>query len=83
MPAKPLLALAAFSLAMGGTTASARSAAPLSLAHAPMVRQGAGLNDASELRGIIIPVLLAVLVVGMLVFVVKELGDNNDLPASP
>jgi hypothetical protein len=83
MLAKPFLALAAFSLAAVGTAASAQSAASLSLANAPMVRQGADLNEAGNLRGTILPVLLGILVIGMLVFVVKELGSDNDLPDSP
>jgi len=83
MVAKPLLAFAAFSLAMAGTSAAARSAAPLSLAQSPMVRHGAGLNEAAELRGTILPVLIGVLIIGMLAFVIKELGNDNDLPNSP
>jgi hypothetical protein len=83
MSAKPFLAFAAFSLALTGTAASAQSAAPLSLAQAPLLRQAAGPNQASDLRGTILPVLLGILVIGMLVFVVKELGDDNDLPDSP
>jgi hypothetical protein len=83
MAAKPLLALAAVSLAVAGTSASAQSAAPLSLANAPMVRQGAGLDEASHLRGTIVPLLVGVLVIGMLAFVIKELGDDNELPGSP
>jgi hypothetical protein len=83
MLAKPLLALAAVSLAASGTAASAQSAAPLSLAHSPMARQGAALNETADLRGgVILPVLIGILVIGMLVFVVKELGDDNDLPVS-
>lgn len=83
MAAKPFLALAAFALAATGTAASAQSAASLSLANAPMVRQGAGLDDASGLRGTIMPILVGLLVIGMIVFVVKELGDDNELPGSP
>jgi hypothetical protein len=83
MVAKPLLAFAAFSLAMAGTAASAQSAASLSFAQSPMVRQGAGLNDASDLRGTILPVLAVIVVIGMLAFVIKGLGDDNDLPNSP
>lgn len=83
MVAKPFLALAAFSLAAVGTSASAQSAASLSLANAPMVRQGAGLDGAAELRGTIIPVLVGILIIGMLAFVIKELGDDNELPGSP
>ena len=83
MVAKPLLAFAAFSLVMAGTAASAQSAAPLSLGQSPMVRQGAGLDDAAELRGTIIPVLVGILIVGMLAFVIKKLGDDNNLPGSP
>lgn len=83
MAAKPLLALAAVSLAAAGTPASAQSAASLSLANAPLVRQGAGLDEAADMRGTIVPVLVGVLVIGMLAFVIKELGDNNELPGSP
>ena len=83
MAAKPLLAFAAFSLAAVSTSATAQSAASLSLANAPMVRQGAGLDGTSELRGTIIPVLVGVLIIGMLAFVIKELGDDNELPGSP
>lgn len=83
MAAKPLLAFAAFSLAVAGTSASAQSAASLSLVNAPMVRQGAGLNEAADLRGTILPILVGVIIIGMLVFVIKELGDDNDLPDSP
>jgi len=83
MAAKPLLALAAFSLAATGTAASAQSAAPLSVANAPLVRQGADPDEAAELRGTILPVAIAVLVVVMLAFVIKELGDDNELPGSP
>jgi hypothetical protein len=83
MVAKPLLALAAFSLVMAGTAASAQSAAPLSVAQSPMVRHGAGLNEAADLRGTILPVLIGVLIIGMLAFVIKEVGDDNDLPDSP
>ena len=83
MVAKPFLALAAFSLAMAGTAASAQSAASLSLANAPMVqRHGAGLNEAAELRGTILPLLLGVVVIGMLVFIIMEMGDDNELPGS-
>ncbi len=83
MVAKPLLAFAAFSLATVSTSASAQSAAPLSLANAPMVRQGAGLNGAADLRGTILPILVGVIIIGMLAFVIKELGDDNELPGSP
>jgi len=83
MAAKPFLAFAAFSLAVTGTAASAQTAAPLSLENAPMVRQGAGLNDAAEMRGTILPILVGVIIIGMLVFVIKELGDDNGLPESP
>lgn len=84
MPAKPLLALAAFSLAAAGTAASAQSAASLSIANAPIVqRQGAGLDDAAGMRGTILPVLLGALTIAILVFVVLELGDKNELPDSP
>lgn len=82
MAAKPLLAFAAFSLAMAGTAASAQSAASLSVANAPMVRQGAGLDEAADLRGTILPVLIGAIIIGMIVYVVTQLGDDNELPES-
>jgi hypothetical protein len=83
MIAKPLLALAAFSLAAAGTAASAQTAAPLSVAQASLVqRQGADPNEAADLRGTILPVLIGAIVIGMLVFVIMELGDDNELPES-
>lgn len=83
MVAKSFLGFAAFSLAMVGTAAAAQNAAPLSLAQSPTARQGAGLNHAADLRGSLLPVLAVVVVIGMLAFVIKELGKDNDLPVSP
>ena len=81
MFARKLLAAAALSVAAAGPV-SAQSAAPLSLANSPVMRAGAPLDDASDLRGLT-PVLLGAVVVAILVFVLVDLGKDNALPDSP
>jgi hypothetical protein len=82
MLARALFAFAALSLAAAGP-ASAQSAAPLSLAQSPaMERAGADLGQVSDLRGAT-PWILGVVVLGALIFIIIELGDENDLPNSP
>ena len=80
---KPVAALAALSVLV--TPAAASAAQSLSLAGAPAIeRAGADMEDSAELGGrrglgwLLIPVAL-----GILVFVIVELGDDNDLPNSP
>lgn len=82
MISKKILALAALSLVAGSTAATARSAQPLSLANAPVAaRAGAeveGESDFLRRSGWI----LGVLALGILVFVVVEVGKDNELPVS-
>ena len=80
---KLVAAVAALSLLV--TPVAASAAQSLSLAGAPAIeRAAAGTEDSSELGGrrglgwLLIPVAL-----GILVFVIVELGDDNDLPDSP
>jgi hypothetical protein len=83
MIAKPLLAFAAAALLAGGTAASAQSAAPLSLSASPAVqRVGPTTQDESELRGGY-GWILGIVALGILVWVITELGDDNELPGSP
>ena len=79
------IAAAAAALSLLVSPVAASAARPLSLAGAPAIeRAGAGMEDSAELGGrrglgwLLIPVAL-----GILVFVIVELGDDNDLPVSP
>jgi hypothetical protein len=84
MPAKKLLALAALSLAAGSSAASAQSAASLSIAQGPVAqRAGAGLDEAGNLRGGYTVWIVGAITLGILIFVIMELGDDNNLPGSP
>ena len=80
MFARKPLAAAASSLAATGP-AGARRAAPLSLANVPAVRAGASLDEPADLRGLT-PLVPGAVVLGILVFVLAGLNDNNALPAS-
>jgi hypothetical protein len=83
MTPKPLHLLAALSLVATSGAAVAQTAAPLSLASAPMARAGATPGEASELRR---PVLwLAGLVaLGLVIWGVTELlDDEKAFPTSP
>ena len=81
MFARKLVALAALSLA-AAAPAAAQDASALSLARLP-VAAGANLGDASDLRGGYTPYVLGAVVLGILIFVIVKLGDNNNLPGSP
>ncbi|HTU11897.1 MAG TPA: hypothetical protein VMG08_13485 [Allosphingosinicella sp.] len=81
MFARTLAAVAALSLA-AASPAAAQSAASLSLAQLPAAT-GAELGDASDLRGGYTPFILGAIAIGILIFVVIELGDDNALPGSP
>ena len=79
MIAKPLLAAA---LLAASSAASAQSAAPLSLSSAPAVeRSGPSLQDQNELRGGY-GWVIGIVALGILIWVITELGDDNALPAS-
>ena len=82
MISKKILALAALSLVAGSTSASARSAHPLSLANAPEAqRAGAEMQgDSAFLRGS--GWILGLVAVGILIFVVLEAGKDHPLPES-
>ncbi|HYJ52803.1 MAG TPA: hypothetical protein VEW04_06495 [Allosphingosinicella sp.] len=83
MIAKPMLALAAAALLAGSTAASAQSAAPLSLAASPAAqRAGAPAHGQNDLRGGY-GWILAIAALGILAFVITELGNDNSLPGSP
>jgi hypothetical protein len=83
MIAKPMLALAAAALLGGATAASARSATPLSLSASPAVqRSGAATQDEGELRGGY-GWIIGIVALGILIWVITELGDDNELPGSP
>lgn len=82
-PNKLIAAAAALSLLISPVAASATQS--LSVVGSPaMERAGADMQDSAELGGrrglgwLLIPVALAILV-----FVIVELGDDNDLPDSP
>ena len=72
-----LAAAAALSMVSLGSGAVAQSAAPLSLAQ---VRPDADMTNAGDIRGGFILPTLAIIVIGVLIYVVAK-GDNN--PSSP
>lgn len=83
-PTKLLAAAAALSLLV--TPIAAQAARPLSLANSPAAaRAGAGMEDSAELGGRRggMGWILAAVALGILIFVVMELNDENDLPNSP
>lgn len=85
MRSKKILAVAAaFSLLASGT-AAAQSAQSLSVAGSPAVQlAGAPMEDMSDLGGRrgILGWILGAGAIGVLIFVITELSENNDLPAS-
>jgi len=75
-------AFTALSLLAGSSAAAAQSAAPLSLAASPAaVRAGAAQGHENELRGGY-GWILAVVALGIVVFILIEIGDDNALPES-
>ena len=82
MIAKPMLAFAAAALLAGGTAASAQNAAPLSLSNSPAIqRDGSPTQNGNDLRGGY-GWVLGIVALGILIWVITELGDENTLPAS-
>ncbi|MBX3562737.1 MAG: hypothetical protein KF780_13105 [Sphingomonas sp.] len=82
MFSRKLAVLAAFSLATAGTVAHAQSAASLSLAPAAVERAGADVEGANELAGTTVWILGAV-ALGLVIWGIIELTDDNDEPTSP
>ena len=85
MLSKKLAAIAAVSLITASSAAVAQSAQPLSLSQSPAVeRASAGTSGQSSLdrRGYGIYVVGAI-VLGLLVWGIIELTNNNDHPSSP
>jgi len=82
---KSFAAIAAAALLAGSSAAVAQSAQPLSLGNAPAARAGATLADSSELggrRGIGI-YLIGAVVLGLIIWGVIELTEDDDGPESP
>jgi len=75
-------AVAALSLLASGGAAIAQSASSLSLAASAGVQEAPDANELGGRRGGM-GWILGLVAVGMLVFVVLELQDDNDLPDSP
>jgi hypothetical protein len=83
MLSKKLTALLAVALVGASSSAIAQTAQPLSLAHSPAaVRAGAPAQDANQLEGTTIWIIGAI-VVGLAVWGIIELTNNNNNPTSP
>jgi hypothetical protein len=85
MLSKKLSALVAISVLTASSAAVAQTAQPLSLAKAPMMRVAAPTSDVSQLddrNGIGIYIIGAV-VLGLIVWGVNELTNNDNGPKSP
>lgn len=85
MLSKKLAAIAAASLITASSAALAQSAQPLSLSQSPAAaRASAGVNGENDLdrRGIGIYIIGAV-VLGLIIWGVIQLTDNDDGPSSP
>ena len=78
MVRKLMTMVAAAALAVGPTAAQA--AAPLSLAHSAEARVGAGMDDASDLRGSSAPVVLGLILIVLFLAVVT--GDSRGEPSN-
>jgi hypothetical protein len=85
MLSKKLAAIAAVSLITASSAAVAQSAQPLSLSHSPAAaRAGASTSEQSNLdrRGYGIYIVGAI-VLGLIVWGIIKLVDNNNGPSSP
>jgi hypothetical protein len=83
MLSRKMAALVAASL-LTSSGAVAQTAQPLSLANNPAARAGANVGDASQLdrRGYGI-YIIGVVVLGLIVWGIIKLVDNNNGPSSP
>ena len=82
MLSKKMSALVAISVLSASSAAVAQTAQPLSLANAPTVQAAASPNQLDSRNGIGIYVIGAV-VLGLIVWGIISLTDNNNGPASP
>ncbi len=82
MLARKLTALLAASLLFGSSAAVAQSAQPLSLAQSAPVRAAAPTGDSNQLYGTTIWIVGAV-VLGLAIWGIIELVDDDNNPSSP
>jgi hypothetical protein len=85
MLSKKLSALVAISMVAGSSAAVAQTAQPLSVANAPALRAGAGVQGASELDGRngIGIYLIGAVVLGLIIWGVIELTKKDKGASSP
>jgi len=76
---RKLLTMVAATALVAGPTA-AQAAAPLSVAHSAEARAGAGMDDASALRGSGAPVVLGLILLVLLIAIVT--GDSRNEPSN-
>lgn len=82
MLSKKLSALVAISVLSASSAAVAQTAQPLSLANAPTTQAAVSSNALDSRNGFGIYVIGAV-VLGLVIWGVISLTDNNDSPSSP
>lgn len=84
MLSRKMAVMVAASLLTASSAAVAQTAQPLSLSNSPAVRAGANVGDANALdrRGYGIYIVGAV-VLGLIVWGIIKLVDNNNGPSSP
>jgi hypothetical protein len=82
MLSKKMSALVAISVLSASSAAVAQTAQPLSLANAPITQAAASPNQLDSRNGFGIYIIGAV-VLGLIVWGVISLTDNNNGPASP
>jgi heme/copper-type cytochrome/quinol oxidase subunit 2 len=81
MRSRLITAIVSASLAMTATAASAQSAQALSLTHGPAAAQ-ARESDLGGRRSLT-PIIIGLGVIGLLVFVLIEVGKDHPIPTSP